>query len=90
MARRTVLVSDLSGRHGADARARAPSLWVCRREVAPGAAPRPLEGSEEPDQAGRLTGTCPVCHGRLRLDIDGLLPNHGPAPKQPRYSAPAV
>ena len=32
------------------------------------------------DNAGRRTGICPVCHGRLRVDADELLPNHAPAP----------
>lgn len=32
------------------------------------------------DNNGRMTGLCPVCSGRLRLGVDGLLPNHAPAP----------
>jgi hypothetical protein len=42
------------------------------------ATPAPL--SECWDSPGRLTGVCPVCAGRFRLDADGRLPNHAPAP----------
>jgi hypothetical protein len=45
-----------------------------------GATPAPM--SQVRDQAGRITGLCPVCGGRLRLDVDRLLPNHAPAPLQ--------
>ena len=38
------------------------------------------------DSNGRMTGLCPVCSGRLRLGVDGLLPNHAPAPARPAVS----
>jgi hypothetical protein len=31
------------------------------------------------DSRGRMTGTCPDCDGRFRLDADQRLPNHAPA-----------
>jgi len=40
----------------------------------------PVAMSQVRDQVGRMTGVCPVCGGRLRLDVDRLLPNHAPAP----------
>jgi hypothetical protein len=43
-----------------------------------GVTPAPM--SQLRDHAGRMTGICPICGGRLRLDIDRLLPNHAPAP----------
>ena len=41
----------------------------------------PVALSKGRDNAGRMTGVCPVCGGRLRLDVDGQLPNHAPAPQ---------
>jgi hypothetical protein len=40
----------------------------------------PVAMSKGRDSSGRMTGQCPVCEGRLRLDVDGQLPNHAPAP----------
>jgi len=44
-----------------------------------GTAPDPA--TVERDASGRKTGVCPDCGGRFRLAADGLLPNHGPAPR---------
>jgi len=41
-----------------------------------------LPGGDDRDAAGRTTGVCPVCGGRFRLDIDGMVPNHAPAKRR--------
>jgi len=45
----------------------------------PGTGQSSIPGGNERDRAGRLTGVCPVCLGRFRLDVDRMIPNHAPA-----------
>ena len=45
----------------------------------PGTGQASLAGGDDRDRAGRVTGVCPICQGRFRLDVDRLIPNHAPA-----------
>ncbi len=55
-----------------------------------GTGEEPMRMSTLRDNNGRLTGVCPVCSGRLRLAVDGLLPNHAPAPARGLVSGTAA
>jgi hypothetical protein len=52
-----------------------------------GTGEEPERMSKLRDNNGRMTAICPVCSGRLRLGVDGLLPFHAPAPAPAGLSA---